>query len=364
MDPDLVDFFKRLSEAFGPSGFEREAIMMIKERYEGYADKPILTDALGSLILKKRGTSDEPRVMMAGHCDEVGFIVGSLDEKGYLTFRPLGGWAPITLPAHRVLVKGGGKHRYTGTLTSKPPHLMKPEEKKKVPGLDELYIDVGASSKEELEEMGIRIGDPVAPLSPFKELKVGRKEIWMGKAFDDRIGAFIAMEVLRKLSEEKVDHPNSVYSVATVQEEVGLRGAETAADVVNPQVGIVLEIDIAGDVPGVKPGQAPARMGGGPCILTWDRSMIPNQPLKEFVINVAEELKIPYQLSAVSGSTDAARIHLHYRGVPSIVVGVATRHIHSHNSMLNAKDVEECIHLIAEVVKRMDMDTARAFTSI
>ena len=362
MDKEVVEFFGKLSESFGPSGFEREAIRLIKERYAKYADD-ILTDGLGSLILKKKGTSDEPRVILAGHCDEVGFIICGLDEKGFLKFRALGGWAPITLPAHRVVVRTR-KGDVIGTIVSKPPHLMTPQEKEKVPKLEDLFIDVGASSKEELEKLGIRIGDPVAPLSHFRVLKVGEKELWMGKAFDDRIGALIAMEVLRSLKESNIQHPNTVFAAATVQEEVGLRGAETTADVVNPQVGIVLEVDISGDVPGVKPGEAPAKMGAGPSIVTWDKSMIPNQPLKEFVIQVAEELKIPYQLSAVSGGTDASRIHLHYRGVPSIVIGIPTRHIHSHNSILSVSDVENAIKLVTEVVKRLDQETVSSFTKI
>ncbi len=357
-----VEFFGELSESFGPSGFERETILLIKERYAKYADE-VLTDGLGSLILKKRGNSDEPRIILAGHCDEVGFIVCDLGEKGFLKFRALGGWAPITLPAHKVRVRTR-KGDLIGVIVSKPPHLMTPEEKEKVPKVEDLFIDVGASSKKELEKMGVRIGDPVAPISTFQTIKVEEKEIWMGKAFDDRIGAFIAMEVLKNLKESGDNHPNTVYAAATVQEEVGLRGAETTADVVNPQVGIVLEVDISGDVPGVKPGEAPAKMGSGPSIVTWDRSMIPNQALKEFVIEVAEELKIPYQLSAVSGGTDASRIHLHYKGVPSIVIGIPTRHIHSHNSMLCAKDVENAIKLVTEVVKRLDREKVDSFTRI
>ncbi|RLG48477.1 MAG: peptidase M28 [Thermoproteota archaeon] len=362
MDKKDVEFFGKLSESFGPSGFEREPILLIKERYSRYADE-ILTDGLGSLILKKKGSSEEPRVILAGHCDEVGFIVCGLGEKGFLKFRALGGWAPITLPAHKVVVRTK-KGDIIGTIVSKPPHLMTPQEKEKVPKLEDLFIDVGASSKEELEKLGIRIGDPVAPLSPFEILKIEDKELWLGKAFDDRIGAFMAMEVIKNLKESGVSHPNSVYAAATVQEEVGLRGAETTADVVNPHVGIILEVDISGDVPGVKPGEAPAKMGEGPSIVTWDKSMIPNQPLKEFVIQVAEELKIPYQLSAVSGGTDASRIHLHYKGVPSIVIGIPTRHIHSHNSILSANDVENAIKLVTEVVKRLDKETVDSFTRI
>jgi putative aminopeptidase FrvX len=186
----------------------------------------------------------------------------------------------------------------------------------------------------------------------------------MGKAFDDRIGAFIAMEVVRKLAEEKTQHPNTVYGAATVQEEVGARGAATVSHIVDPDVAIVLEVDIAGDVPGVQPQEAPTRTGKGPSILTFDSSMIPNQKLKQFVINTAKRMKIPYQLSVVAaGGTDASRIHMSRAGCPSIVIGVPTRHIHSHVGILSFEDVENATRLTFELVKRFDKKTVSGLTA-
>ncbi len=358
MDEESIYFFGKLSEAFGPSGFEDEVLNLLKSRYSQYADR-VVSDNLGSLIFVKRGTSDEPKVMVSGHVDEVGFIVTSVDDKGFLKFETLGGWVPTTLPAHRVIVRGK-KGDHIGVITSKPPHLMSPEERKKPLEIKDLYVDVGAKSKDDLKEMGIRIGDPMAPLAKFEVLRDGK--VWLGKAFDDRIGAFIGLEVLKALKEEGIAHPNTYYAAATVQEEVGLRGAETAADVVDPDVFIALEVDIAGDSPGVQPYEAPAKMCEGVSILTWDRSMIPNRKLKEFVIEVAEEEGIKYQLSAVRGGTDAGRVHLHKRGVPSIVLGVPTRHIHSHSSILCPSDVEEAIKLMKALLKRLDAETVRGFT--
>lgn len=172
------------------------------------------------------------------------------------------------------------------------------------------------------------------------------------------------MEVVRRLSEEKVKHPNTVYGAATVQEEVGARGAATVSHIVDPDVAIVLEVDIAGDVPGVQPQEAPARMGKGPSILTFDSSMIPNQTLKQFVIETAKKLKIPYQLSVVAGGgSDAGRIHMSRAGCPSIVVGVPTRHIHSHVGILSFEDVENATKLTLELVKRLDKKTVSGFTT-
>jgi len=244
-----------------------------------------------------------------------------------------------------------------GVIAAKPPHLLPPEERKKVVERKDMYIDIGATSKDEVVKAGVKIGDPVVPYSPFSIVRDGK--IAMGKAFDDRIGAFIMMETIRRLKEGGIEHPNTIYGAATVQEEVGLRGAQTVSHIVEPDVGIVLEVDIAGDVPGIKPSEAPTKMGKGPSLITYDRTMIPNQPFKEFVIQVAEEAGIPLQLSHVSGGTDAGKIHISRAGCPSVVISVPTRHIHSHVGVLSLEDAENAVKL---VIKRLDQETVDSFT--
>ena len=360
-DEKALGLMKRLMEAFGPSGFEREASRICKEYMEPYADE-VITDKLGSVIFVAKGSSDRPHVLLAGHVDEVGFVVSGIDEKsGFLTFNPLGGWWDQVLLGQRVVVRTS-KGDVPGVIAAKPPHLLSPEERKKVVEKKDMFIDVGATSGEEAKEMGVKIGDPVVPWSPFNVIRNGK--VAMGKAFDDRIGAFVLMEAIRRIKEEKIDHPNTVYGAATVQEEVGLRGAQTTAHVVEPDVGIVLEVDIAGDVPGIKPKEAPAKMGKGPSLITYDRSMIPNQPLKEFVIKTAEEAGIPLQLSQVMGGTDAGRIHLNRAGCPSVVIGVPTRHIHSHVGLLSLEDAENAVRLVVELIKRLDKETVESFTAL
>jgi endoglucanase len=173
------------------------------------------------------------------------------------------------------------------------------------------------------------------------------------------------MEVVRQLKEENIKHPNTVIGAATVQEEVGLRGARTTAHVVEPDVGFALEVEIAGDVPGIKPEEAPAKLGKGPAICTMDRSMIPNQPLLEFVMSTAKREKIPYQLSQTyGGGTDAGVIHLNRAGCPSLVIGVPTRHIHSHVGILNLDDIDQTINLLIESVKGLDAKTVKSFTDL
>jgi len=361
VDKKGLILLKEMLESFGPAGFERETASIVKKAVKPFADE-VTTDKLGSVIFNRKGTEEKPKVLLAGHIDEVGFVVSGIDENiGFLTFNALGGWWDQVLLSQRVVVRTE-KGDIQGVIAAKPPHLLPPEEQKKVVEKKAMRIDIGATSRKEAEQMGVRIGDPVVPMSPFTTIKNGK--LGMGKAFDDRIGAFTAIEVVRRLAEGKVKHPNTVYGAATVQEEVGARGAATVAHIVDPDVTVVIEVDIAGDVPGVQPSEAPTRIGKGPSILTFDSSMIPNQPLKQFVIDTAEKLKIPYQLSIVAGGgTDASRIHMSRAGCPSIVVGVPTRHIHSHVGILSFQDVENAIKLTMELVKRFDEKTVKGFTT-
>jgi putative aminopeptidase FrvX len=361
LDEKATNIMKRMMESFGPSGFERETARIIKQYMADYSDR-ILRDKLGSLIFVAEGESERPHILLAGHVDEIGFVISGIDKTGFLNFNTLGGWWDQVLLSQRVVVrtKKGNIH---GVIAAKPPHLLTEEERKKVLERKDMFIDVGATSKEEAEEMGVKIGDPVVPWSPFSLIREGK--IAMGKAFDDRIGAFIIMESIRRIKEDKIEHPNTVFGAATVQEEVGLRGAQTVSHVVDPDVGIVLEVDIAGDVPGIKPYEAPTKVGKGPTVLTYDRSMIPNQPLKEFVIETAEKAGIPLQLSQIErGGTDAGRIHLNRAGCPSAVISVPTRHIHSHVGLLGLDDVENAVRLVVELVKKLDKKTVESFTSI
>lgn len=361
VDKKSLSILKEMLESFGPAGFELETAAIVKKSVKSYADE-VMTDKLGSVIFTQKGSSEQPRVLLAGHIDEVGFVISGIEDRtGFLTFSPLGGWWDQVLLSQRVVVRTE-KGDIPGVIAAKPPHLLPPDEAKKVVEKRFMFIDIGATSKKDAEIMGVKIGDPVVPFSAFSTIRGGK--LGMGKAFDDRIGAFIAMEVVRRLAEQKIKHPNTVYGAATVQEEVGARGAATVAHMVDPDVAIVLEVDIAGDVPGVQPQEAPTKMGKGPSILTFDTSMIPNQALKQFVIDTAKKAKIPYQLSLVPmGGTDASRIHMSRAGCPSIVISAPTRHIHSHVGILSFNDVENAIKLTLELIKRFDKQTVSGFTA-
>ncbi|MHA1991117.1 MAG: M42 family metallopeptidase, partial [Candidatus Hodarchaeales archaeon] len=368
-----IKFLEEICNAFGPSGFESEVQKIIHNYGKQYADE-VLFDRLGSVIFKRGNTG--PKLMLAGHSDEVGFVVSEIDKSGYLKITNLGGWWPTTLLNTQILVrpfKGG--EDVVGIITAKPPHILTPEERKKPVTMEELSVDIGCGSQEEVESLGIRIGDPGVPFSTFRTLKRTRKEkkgekeeereitLAVAKAFDDRIGAFIATEVMRRLSEENIEHPNTVYSVSTTQEEVGLRGARTASNLIKPDLGFALDVDISGDSPGTT--GINQKMSGGASISAKDGSMIPNPKFRKFVINVAEEEKIKWQTAFLPfGGTDAGEIHLSGIGAPSVFVGVPTRHVHSHHSMLDLDDVEQAVNLMIAVIKRLDENKLKEFISL
>jgi putative aminopeptidase FrvX len=389
METQPLQFLESLTNAFGPSGFEREALKVVHDYVIPFC-KSITQDKIGSLLFEAEGDRDTPVILMPGHVDEVGFLITGVNDKGFLPFTTLGGWFDQVLLGQRVIVRTRQGDR-EGIIASKPPHILSPEERNKVVTKDKMFIDIGCSNKKEAEAMGVRIGDPVMPCSAFSTMEKqvfasenGKGEggtkagdttdtqneskavtLAMGKAFDDRIGAFVAAEVARRIKSEKIAHPNRFIGAATVQEEVGARGALTSGWIAEPDVVIALEVDISGDVPGIESHQAASVMGKGPSILAFDASMIPNQALKELVIETAEENAIPYQLSTMArGGTDAGQIHKLRAGCPGIVIGIPTRHIHSHVGILALDDVERCIQLLIKVVTTLDAETVAGLTAL
>ncbi|HEY3314899.1 MAG TPA: M42 family metallopeptidase [Bacillota bacterium] len=346
-----------LTDASGISGYEFEARATVRRYLEQAAT--IEHDNLGSIIGKQVGVTDRPRIMLAGHMDEVGFMVTGITKEGFLRFQTIGGWWEQVMLAQRVTVK---THRgdLAGIVGSKPPHILSAEDRKKVVEKKDMFIDVGATDEEEAKKLGVRPGDPVIPVSPFTVM--GNGQALMAKAWDDRIGCAIFIDVLRNLKNEP--HPNTLYGVGTVQEEVGLRGATTSVEAVDPDVGFAMEVSIAGDMPGVKENEATDRLGGGPSILVYDGSMIPNLRLRDLVVETAEKEKIPYQFSAMpGGGTDAGRIHVHGQGVPSLVIGVPCRYIHSHSGIIRREDYDHTVRLLTAVVKRLDARTVSSLTA-
>lgn len=349
------ELLKALTEAHGVPGYEAPVRSIIRQYLEPFG--AISQDKLGSIICNKIGQHEAPRVMLAGHMDEIGLMVRHITKEGFLKFIPLGGWFDQVLLGQRVMVQTR-QGDIPGIIGAKPPHMLSADERNKVVQKKDMYIDIGVSSKEEVEKIGVRLGDPVVPRADFVELANGKT--YMSKAFDDRIGTALIISVFEKLQER--EHPNSVYGVATVQEEVGLRGATTSVRAIDPDVAIVLESDIAGDVPGIKEEESSVKLGAGPSVLIYDARMIPNLKFRDMVMDVAADLEIPIQMSAITGgATDGGAIHLHKTGVPTVVIGVPTRHVHSDSSIIHRDDYDRTVKLLVALLMRLDSATVSEF---
>jgi len=341
----LVDTLEKLSNACGVAGREEEIRGLLKNFLKPYVNE-VKEDKLGNIIGIKKGKKNTPKVMLAAHMDEIGMLVKTISKEGFLQFAKIGGIDDRILLAQKVIVytEKGPLH---GIMGSKPPHIQKEEERKKIITYDELFIDIGAENQEEAKKMGVKIGDPVG--FDIKFAKVG-KNIVIGKAFDDRVGCAVMVEAMKRLEKTEC----TVYAVGTVQEEVGLRGATTSAFGIYPDVGIALDVTVAGDVPGVKEVEAPIKLGKGPSIEIADMGLIAHPKVVRLLVDAAEENKIPYQLeTGLPGSTDAARISLTREGVPSGVISVPTRYIHSPASLLNLEDAENAVKLTVAAVQRI-----------
>jgi endoglucanase len=344
-----LDFLKELVETHGAPGFEG-GVAAVMERYlKGVG--PMSKDRLGSFICEKKGASSGPKVMLAGHLDEVGFMVKSVSKDGFVRFLPLGGWWGHVVLAQRLVIKTR-KGDVLGVVGSKPPHELREDDRKRVLEIKDMYIDVGATSDWDVKKkLDIRPGDPILPISDFTLM--ANQNLMLAKAWDNRIGCALAAETARRL--KGVAHPNTVYAVATVQEEVGLRGAQTSAFKVQPDVGIALDVGIAHDTPGTEGDE---KLGGGPLIVVYDATAIPNRGLLDLVMDTAKQQKITLQFESVErGGTDAGRIHLTGQGVPSLSMGVPARYIHSHVSIIDRRDYEATVKLLVALVKRLDAKT-------
>ena len=341
----IVETLEKLSNVCGVAGREDEVKNLMKKFLKPHVDE-VREDKLGNIIGTKKGNKKSPKVMLAAHMDEIGLLVKTISKKGFLQFVKIGEIDDRILLAQKVIVytEKGPLH---GIVGSKPPHIQKEEERKKIITYDQLFIDIGAENQEEARKMGVKIGDPIG--FDIKFARIG-KDIVIGKAFDDRVGCSAMIGAMKRLEKTSC----TVYAVGTVQEEVGLRGATTAAFEIYPDVGIALDVTVAGGMPGVKEVEAPIRMREGPSLTVADTGLITHPKILRLLIDAAEENKIPYQLeTGLPGSTDAARISLTREGVPSGVISIPTRYIHSPASMLSLKDAEDAVKLTVAAIQKI-----------
>lgn len=346
---ELVDWkmFELLTQVPGAPGFESEVRKVMKSYLHDYSDE-IIQDRLGGVFGVKRGDSLGPKIMVAGHMDEVAFMVTKITKDGFLKFQTLGGWWSQVLLAQRVDVITRKGKKITGVIGATPVHLLDRASANKVVNIQQMFIDIGARSSEEVEEWGIRPGDCAVPASSFTELEGGKR--LMSKAWDNRFGCGMSIELLSSLQYE--NHPNVIYAGATVQEEVGTRGAAPAANMIKPDLFFAVDVGPAGDTLGIKDGYG--HIGKGMLIRIYDRSMITLPGIRDFLLEIAEREKIPYQFFISPGGTDAGRVHLTGQGVPSVAIGIVGRYIHSHLSIVDKEDIEATKQFMVAISKEMD----------
>ena len=343
---DNVELLGELSSQFGVSGFEGEVREWICKNIREWVDA-IEIDVLGNLMARINPDRDFV-LMLDAHMDEIGIMVSYVEENGFLRFAPIGGWDPRVFPAQQVEIRSRDGKKHRGVIGASPPHIQTPEEQKQALKVEDLFIDIGVNSREEVGVLGIGPGSPGCLHYPFQLLNTGRA---MGKALDDRVGCAILIRCLEYFSKHRPDF--TLVANFAIGEEVGLRGAKTAAYQIQPDVALVIEGTVGADTPGIPAHRCPARLGRGPAISVADKSIIVNPSFVAFIEQIAEASNIPWQHKVpLTGGTDAGEIHVAGRGVLTGVISVPCRYIHSPSSVVDLKDFEHTLSLVIEVVRR------------
>lgn len=338
------ELLKQISETPGAPGYEKPIRNLIIEQVSSLVDK-VDVDNMGNIIAFKKGKGDK-KVMLAAHMDEIGFIVNHIDENGFIRFIPLGGFDPKTLTSQRVIVHG--KKDMVGVMGSKPVHVMTDEEKKRAPKTEDYFIDLGMK-KEEVEKY-IEIGNPVTRERELIEMG----DCVNGKSLDNRISVFVLIEVLKAL--QSTPHPYDIYAVFTVQEEVGIRGAQVATQNIEPDFGFAIDTTIAFDVPGSQAHEQVTRLGEGTAVKILDSTAIADYRMVEFIKKVARDKQIKWQPELLAkGGTDTAMVQrMTKSGSIAGAVSIPTRHIHQVIETIHKEDIENSIQLIKNCLTELD----------
>jgi endoglucanase len=348
-----ADLMRRLTEAPGPSAFEEEVRRIFVEEMDALG-ADVAFDGLGSVHAELPGNRNGPRVMVTAHMDEVGLMVQHVTPDGFIRVKNLGGFLGHAYPDQRWTILGadGPVLAISGLPTV---HVTPGSQRTQVWSVDQVFLDVGATSRDEVEAMGVRPGDGIAPWSPFTVLPNDR---YAAKGWDDRVGIAVMVAAARRIEAEGIDLPGDIVWVATTQEEIGLRGAATAVDMAQPDIGISIEAGVSADYPGIRPTQAQERLGGGPGIFLLDSSMIPNRKFRDFFFRVASEEGIPLQADVLTGyGEDGAEIQKYDTGRPAVNMTVPTRYLHAHTGIIQRSDFDQAVQLLIDVLRRLDGDT-------
>jgi endoglucanase len=354
-----VTLLQRLADAPGPPGAEEPVRAIMVPEMKPFTTAPIRYDGMGSVIAQQGATG--PRIMIDAHMDELGGMVRRVTPTGFLTMQMLGGWLDQALVDQRWIILGskGPVHAVTGI---RDVHVVPADERTRVFARDQLYLDIGAKNAQEAAAMGVTPGDPVVPDAPFMVMN-GSKN-YLGKAWDDRIGCAVLLEAMRRTA--TLPHANQLFFVATTQEEIGLRGAKTAAQVVKPDLGIAIEGGITGDTAGSRPEETQVKLGAGPGMFLYDSSTLPNRKLVAFVRKTAATAGLPLQTDLVQGyGDDTGEIQSSNGGTPTVNLVVPVRYTHAHNGIVNRQDFDNMVDLMVALLTHLDqatVDQIRDFT--
>lgn len=356
-DP-TVHLLQRLADAPGPPGAEDAVRAIVVSELKPIASAPLRYDGMGSVIAQLGSTG--PRIMIDAHMDELGGMIRRIGPNGQATMQMLGGWLDQALVDQRWIILGskGPVHAVTGI---RDVHVASIPERSAVIPRDSIFLDTGARTPAEAAALGIEPGDPVVPDAPFTDMNGTGN--YLGKAWDDRIGCAVLIQAMQRLA--KLAHPNQLFFVATTQEEIGLRGARTAANMVHPDLGFALEGGIANDQGGHLE-ETQAHLGAGPGIFLYDSSAIPNRKLVRFVRDAARAANIPLQLDLVQGyGDDSAEIQESGTGAPTLNIVTPVRYTHAHNGIVNRGDFDKTVDLLVDLLQHLDqktVDSIRDFT--
>ncbi|MDM3324976.1 aminopeptidase [Citrobacter sp. Cb080] len=348
-----IELLQQLCEASAVSGDEQEVRTLLINALDSSVDE-ITFDGLGSFVARKGNR--RPKVAIVGHMDEVGFMVTHIDESGFLRFTTIGGWWSQSMLNHRVAIRTRKGVKIPGIIGSVAPHALTEKQKQQPLTFDEMFIDIGANSREEVENRGIAIGDFVSPEANFA--RWGEDKI-VGKALDNRVGCALMAELLQTVNNPEI----TLYGVGSVEEEVGLRGAQTSAEHIKPDVVIVLDTAVAGDVPGIDSIKYPLKLGDGPGLMLFDKRYFPNQQLVATLKACAENSGASLQFCTMkTGATDGGRYNVMGGGRPVAALCLPTRYLHANSGMISASDYDALFTLVRELLTSLSTEKVRALT--
>jgi endoglucanase len=336
---DPVELLERLSNAFGPCGFEEEVRDVIRDYVEPLIDE-VRVDTLGNLIATRHG-ADDMTLMIDAHMDEIGFMINWIEPNGFLRFTTIGGWDLRILPSHAMTIRADSGARVKGVIGTPPPHILRPEERERPFKIEDMFVDIGVSSEAEVRALGIHIGSPAVIHYPFERLN---ERVILGKGLDDRAGCAVLVKALEALHTEELDV--TLVANFAVREETGLAGAQTAAFQIDPDLALVLEGTVCADVPGNSGSRQVTRFGQGPSITLMDGPLVFDQRIVRVLTEIAEaeQIKYQYKLPPIGG-TDAGAIHRSRGGVLVGAVSMPGRYIHSPHTLMRLDDFEHAVAL-------------------